>query len=541
MRRILQVFLLLLTLQPLSIKAQTDKKHLSCGTSPDDLIQIYETMQAQRGRYGNTVQTRGVTSYVPVCFHLVAKADGTGRVNESKLLDMIDQWNKTYAANGLELQFYIKYLNYVDNDALYNTPRALSGANRAFVVRKSDAMNIYICGTADDGTDPNSVTLAYYLNRFSSDDAPYAADWVVMRLLEASRENSSTVEHEVGHFFTLPHTFLGFEASPFIPTTASPCAPLTIAYNGRNIAVEKVARTGSDANCSTAGDGFCDTEPDYNFGITKGSAWNNNNNPCVYNGIAKDPTCVAVNPDETNLMGYFIGCENKFSPNQVTAMKTDYANSSYRKYLRDGNVAQSTAPVGEATLITPVNNATTESYTNLSFDWSDVSGAYGYVFEISTFASFAANVKRYVVYNSNINITNTSTGGSFLTANRAYYWRVRAFGRYVTGTNFAVENKFTTGTLNSVKEIKGIEEFTVSPNPVSQASHVELRLNSESAFIAQVKWTNIAGQVVKNQEMLFNSGLNAQLLDISELNHGLYILTIESDKGILNKKVAINR
>ncbi len=552
MRKIVQVFFILLTLSPLtqsvmaqnaliSIGAQNDKKLVSCGTSPDDLHSIFETMVENRSRYGNNVQTRGAVSYVPVCFHLVAKTDGTGRVNESKLLDMIDQWNKTYTANGLELQFYIKYLNYVDNDALYNTPRALSGANRSFIVKKADAMNVFICGTADDGTDPSSVTLAYYLNRFSSDDAPYAADWIVMRLLEASRENSSTVEHEVGHFFTLPHTFNGFEGTPFKPTAASPCAPTAINLNGRNYVVEKAARTGSDANCTTAGDGFCDTEPDYNFGITRGSDWNNNNNPCVYNGIAKDPTCIAINPDETNIMGYFIGCANKFSPNQVTAMKSDYANTVWRRYLRNGNVPQPTAPIGEANLQIPANNATTAAFNNISFDWSDVTGAYGYVFEVSTFASFAANVKRFVVYNSNINVSNANTGGTFLSTNRVYYWRVRAFGTYVTGTNFTVENKFTTGTANSVNEIQGIEAFTVSPNPVSQSAQVELRLSSENAFEANLRWTNIAGQVVKTSKTQFNSGLNAQLLDISELNQGLYILTIESEKGVLNKKIIVNR
>ena len=155
MRKIVQVFFILLTLSPLtqsvmaqnaliSIGAQNDKKLVSCGTSPDDLHSIFETMVENRTRYGNNVQTRGAVSYVPVCFHLVAKTDGTGRVNESKLLDMIDQWNKTYTANGLELQFYIKYLIYVDNDALYNTPRALSGANRSFIVKKADAMNVFI-------------------------------------------------------------------------------------------------------------------------------------------------------------------------------------------------------------------------------------------------------------------------------------------------------------------------------------------------------------------------------------------------------------
>lgn len=541
MKNLLLFFVLILPFfTPLSIEAQTQPRAISCGTGTEDLHFIYENMMELRARHTNTLQVRGAVAYVPVCFHLVAKTDGTGRVNETKLLDMIDQWNKTYAANNLELQFYIKYLNNVNNDALFDAPRALSGANKAFTVRKSDALNIFICGTADDGTSPNSTTLAYYINRFSSDDAPYAADWVVMRYQEATRENSSTVEHEVGHLFGLPHTFNGFECTPFSPTQAAPCVPLSVNCNGRNYVVEKAARTGADANCSSAGDGFCDTEPDYNFGFTQGTDWRNTNNPCVYNGIAKDPTCVAVNPDEKNLMGYYIGCENKFSPLQVAAMRNDYTNNFYRKYLRDGNVAQSTAPVGEAILQTPSNNNATEGYTKVDFDWSDVPGAYGYIFEVSTFASFTGNVKRFVVYSSNLTLDSKNVGSAFLTANRGYYWQVRAFGRYVTGTNFAVSNKFTTGSVNAVTEIKGVADFTVSPNPVSTAQAVELRLTADKSFDAVAKWQNLAGQVVKSEKLRFETGLNAQLLDIVNLNPGMYILSLESETGVLNKKVFIS-
>lgn len=533
--------LLLLFYPPLSINAQTQPRAMQCGTGTEDLHFIYENMLALREKHPHILQTRGAVAYVPVCFHLVAKTDGSGRVNESKLLDMIDQWNKTYLANGIELQFYIKYLNYVNNDALFDAPRALSGSNRAFAVRKSDAMNIFVCGTADDGTNPNSTTLAYYINRFSSDDAPYAADWVVMRYQEATRENSSTVEHEVGHLFGLPHTFNGFECTPFSPTQTSVCAPLNVNCNGRNYAVEKAARSGSDANCSTAGDGFCDTEPDYNFGFTQGTDWRNTNNPCVYNGIAKDPTCVAVNPDEKNLMGYYIGCQNKFSPMQVTAIKNDYTNNFYRRYLRDGNIAQSTAPVGEATLQIPVNNSTTAGYTRVDFDWSDVPGAYGYVFEVSTFASFTGNVRRFVVYSSNITLDSKNVGTAFLTANRNYYWQVRAFGRYVTGTNFAVSSKFTTGTVSSVNEIKSVENFTMSPNPVSSNQAVEVRLTAGEGFDAMLKWQNAAGQVVKTDKLRFDTGMNVQLVGVEGLNAGMYILTLESATGVLNKKVFVTQ
>lgn len=538
---VIPAFLFLLIFPFGRIEAQNQPRGLSCGTSPDDLHTLFENMMTLRSKYANVIQARGAVSYVPVCFHLVAKADGTGRVNESKLLDMIDQWNITYAKNNLELQFYIKYLNYVDHDGLYNAPRAISGANKAFALRKSDALNIFICGTADDGLTPNSTTLAYYINRYSIDDAPYASDWIVMRYQEAARENSSTVEHEIGHLFSLPHTFQGFECTPFSPTQAAPCAPALVNCNGRNYAVEKAARTGSDANCSTAGDGFCDTPPDYNFGFTQGTDWNNNNKPCVYNGIAKDPTCIALDPDETNLMGYYIGCENTFSPMQVSAIKNDYANSFYRKYLRDGNVVPLTAPVGEATLQVPANNATTQFFNNINFDWTDVAGAYAYVFEISTFASFTANVKRFVVYSSNINLNPQNVGATYLTANRTYYWQVRAFGRYVTGTNFAVSNKFITSGVNTVREIQGVENLTVSPNPVNQSQSLEMRMTSDRAFDAVVKWQNTAGQVMKIERIRIESGFNARLLDTAPLNEGMYILSLESETGVLNKKVFITR
>jgi Secretion system C-terminal sorting domain/Pregnancy-associated plasma protein-A len=540
MRKIILIQLLGL-LYPLSINAQNDYHPVNCGTSSEDLHLLFNNMMTLRTQHSNILEARGAVSYVPICFHLVARADGTGRVNESKLLDMVDQWNKTYSANGLELQFYIKYLNNIPNAVLFNTPSSFEGGEIAKTARKSDALNIFICGTVGDGSDPNSTTLAYYQNRFFTTDTPFSVDWIVMRSDEVSREASSTIEHEIGHFFSLPHTFNGFECTPFKPTSANPCAPKTIECNGQIFIVENAVRTGAEANCSTAGDGFCDTPPDYNFGFTNGIDWNNPNNPCVYNGIAKDPTCIAVNPDETNLMGYYTKCSSKFSVGQVSAMRSDYLNSPYRKYLRDGNTPQSTAAVGLASLTTPFNNATTQAFNNIAFDWSDVTGAYGYVFEISPFLSFISETRRFVVYSSNISLNSKNTGTGFLVSGKKYFWRVRAFGKYITGTSFTAANQFTTGKVNSVNEILGIENFTVSPNPAYISESIEVRFNSEKPFNAQVKWVNMAGQIVKMDRIPFNIGLNAQLLNISMLQQGMYILSIQSEEGVMNKKVFIEK
>lgn len=535
-RKLLVLFLTACT-YPLSIHAQNLPSEIPCGTSVSDLNTLYTNMMALRSRYGHVLETRGAVAYIPVCLHLVARVDGTGRVNEAKVLDMMDQWNKTYSSNGLELQFYIKYINNIDNSDLYNAPLSSNGTATAKTNKKTDALNIFICGSA--GGSSSSTTLAYYQNRYFEGDALYSVDWVVVRNDEASRETSSTIEHEVGHFFSLPHTFNGFECESFSPTSSNPCAPPSINCNGRFVEVEKSARTGVSANCSTAGDGFCDTPPDYNFGFTRGIDWNNPTNPCSYNGIAKDPTCIAVNPDETNLMGYFTKCSNKFSPLQVSAMRSDYLNNTYRKYLRDGNIAQSSTAIGLANIIVPFNNATTQSYSNIVFDWSDVQGAYGYVFEISPYLSFAAEVKRFVVYSSTLTLNSRNVSSGYLVANKAYFWRVRAFGRYVTGTSFTTATKFTTGRLNAIDEIAGIENLKISPNPATSSKMLELRLDSEKAFEANIQWINVAGQRIKTVKTHFNAGLNALLLDTEGLQKGLYILMIQSDEGILSQKIVI--
>jgi hypothetical protein len=220
-------------------------------------------------------------------------------------------------------------------------------------------------------------------------------------------------------------------------------------------------------------------------------------------------------------------------------MRSDYLNSPYRKYLRDGNSAQLTAAVGLASLTTPFNNATTQAFNNIAFDWSDVAGAYGYVFEISPFLSFFSETRRFVVYSSNISLNSKNTGTGFLVSGKKYFWRVRAFGKYITGTNFTAANQFTTGRVNSVNEISSIENFTVSPNPAHISESMEVRFNSEKSFNALLKWTNMAGQIVETDKIQFNLGLNAHLINISTLQQGIYILSIQSDEGVLNKRVLI--
>jgi Secretion system C-terminal sorting domain/Pregnancy-associated plasma protein-A len=537
MKKIITLFLVLTLFTPLSIFAQNVRSSNACGTSYEDLHALVETMKENRVRYGNNVQWRGVVAYIPVALHLVAKSDGTGRIAECRILDFLSDVNKTYEANGLEMQFYIKYMNYVNNDDFYDRPSSFASINRSYGLKKGDALNIFFCRTLDDGSDPNSTKLGYYARTATGGDLAYAADWIFIKNSEVENGTSSTLSHELGHFFTLAHTFYGWECAPFKPAAAAPCAPKTNPCNGA--AVENVARTGVDANCSTAADGFCDTPADYNFGF----GWND----CNWISIAKDPKCVALDPDETNVMGYFTAnCAVKFSPEQKNAIKTDYLNNSFRNYLRKGNTPPSLTALTAPTLQAPTNGSTTNSYTNINFDWTDVNGvtanepnnASGYIFEIGKFPSLI-NGYSFRVPASNFNLLSSMLPTGYMVPGKTYFWRVSPYGSYKSICNAGASNSFITGTLNAVSDISSVENFTISPNPVVDTKTVNISLTSAKQLNATVKISNVAGQVVMSEKVRFETGINAKSLNINALNKGMYILTIEAENGVLNKKLVV--
>ena len=525
MKKGLILFLLGCFLTPLSLSAQNAAahNHLQCGTSMETQQILYNDMVGFRSRYPNVAASRAV-SYIPVWFHMVAKSDGTGRTTQANVAEMLCAWNKIYENNGLEMQFYIKGFSEINLDALYNGPQSFAGTNRMITTKKNDAMNVYLTGSAGDGTG-TGVVLAYY----TAGDANYSYDWIVCSNREVNAASASTIAHEAGHMFTLPHTFFGWETTE-LPTAASPCAPTTVGYNGRVIQVEKVARTGTGSNCSTAADGFCDTPEDYNFGFS----WSGGG--CNWSGVVKDPDCVAVNPDETNIMGYFLSCLSKFSTEQKNAIRNNFLNHPKRAYLRNASTPLLTSSTPR--LVSPVSGATTNFFNNVQFDWDDVPGAISYTVEVSRFTSFGTGTKIQYVTSSDANF-NANNAAGLLVAGTRYYWRVKAVVPYKNCDNTSITGNFITGTLNNVNEIAGVSHFNVSPNPLSKSQNLSLEMNSENVFDARVKLYNVTGQLMKTENRRFAAGFSVQTISVSDLTNGTYILTVESEKGVLNKRVVI--
>jgi hypothetical protein len=529
MKKIL-VFQLLffLFLSPLSIKAQQMPQRGVCGLSAQDAQIIKNTMLESRERHPNMAPMRAV-AYVPIWFHLVAKADGTGRVGLNKIFEMLCEWNRIYAVNNTGLQFYIKGINNIDNSSLYENPRSFGGDNVIRANKKSDGVNIYMVNNANDPAQPTVNVLGYYLN--TGTGVPYEADWFIVINSQASAGGAVTIAHEAGHYFSLPHTFYGWETCPFKPTATDSCAPATISCFGNGVyTVENAARTGNDANCSTAGDAFCDTPPDYNLGLLATS--------CTYSGLASDPKCVKINPDETNIMSYFSGCQPTFSPMQVSAMQDNYINHPSRAGLRRGNIAPTAASLATPNLVSPINGAVTTYYNNFTLNWDAVPSATGYIVEISKTLSFFDSRTLYATTNA-LNINGSLVPNYLSTPSQIYYWRVKPYSNYFVCAATTARQNFVAGLVSATNEIVGVSNFDVSPNPLSNSQSLNLNLTTETAFDAQVKLFNVAGKLIKTEKHSFDAGFSTQTMSVSDLNSGLYILSVQSEKGVLNKKVII--
>ncbi|MEY4934223.1 MAG: hypothetical protein RIS64_582 [Bacteroidota bacterium] len=543
MKRFLSGFLTVCALNmPVVMFAQSSNV---CGTTTEDLKGLAKQLEQNKETFKRGLVTaRGPITYVPVNFWLVAKANGTGRVSEAKVLELLCAINRKYAE--MDIQFYLATGNffYYNNDVVYDTPKGSNGTNfigNEVYVRNNgvrhNAVNIFITNNANDETNIGSTVLGYY----APGNPRYNDDWIVIIKSQVSAARAATTEHELGHFFSLLHPFNGWDNPITYNANGTVLRDYRIAPNNcvdalapnGAVQTERVSR-GADKNCDIAGDFLCDTPADINLGF----GWNN----CAYTGPAKDPLCIAFDPDETNMMGYFDNCESTFSPLQKAMIRTDLLSNPKRAYLRPNLTPQLTPITTLPTLIAPASGATTNYSNSVRLDWSDVPGAMAYLVEVSKFNNFSADIaKRAIVFTSQFDLWEQTMPGFLLPGQQvSVYWRVTPFGNWDVCSAASATGSFLTGTAVGVHEIEHVSGFTVSPNPIAAGQSLNVQLYTAERFDAQVKVYNMTGQLLQNQAARFEIGANSQPLNVGNWGKGVYLLTIESEKGVLNKKIILN-
>jgi hypothetical protein len=533
MKRIFTKLSLFLAVMLLITSTLSAQQRGTCGiTEQSELKSLLDRTAATKELIARGLTFPRAISYVPVVFHIVTDAAGAGGVNETNILNMLCGVNDFYRAN--EIQFYIKELRYVKNDALNTNPKGFAGTAGILANKQGSGLNVFL--VRQIGSNAIGTVLGYYQN--SVGGTSYDNDCIVIINSQVSRPAAATAAHEFGHLFGMPHTFSGWDANPFAPTAAQPCAP-TLSPGGNQ--TEFVARTGARSNCNVGGDLFCDTPAEYDAGILNVSGCGPN-----YTGNMKDPDCVLIQPSFINMMSYFNGCETEFSTQQKANIKADLTTNSFRAYLRPSYTPSIVPITDSAVLVTPMNTTTTTSYNNILFDWNDVTGARNYVIEFSRFSSFSVSLGTIVVYNQSFLNYNAATypNVTALLPGTQYYWRIRPWSDGVlcpaiTTFGWNAPKSFTTGPNNSTNEIAGLTAFNVSPNPVSKNTPLELSINTINPIEGKIKILSITGQLLREEAANFQTGASSKSINISGLANGMYIVSLETSTGVMNKKFVI--
>ncbi len=455
---------------------------------------------------------RGALKYIPMTFHLVANESGSGRVTEESVLYQIASLNEQYGDQ--ESIFYIDRFNYFDNDAVYNTPRSGAANVQMKLRRDNNSINLFIVN-AIESTGPGQ-TLAYYDPQ---------EDWLVSRKGQING-SSSTLAHEVGHFFSLAHPFSGWDCNPFdIPPYSNPVAlthTIPCDGGGGSVLIELHDRS----NCNTAGDRICDTPEDYNLGLF----WQDD---CAENNSVKDINGDVIKPMTNNYMSYYNECASyEFTTTQKNLMNTDFFTFQ-RAYIRTGNVPNTTPVTDPVEYIFPINGQSAGGTNNILLDWEDTPGANTYLVIYDRFQSFTFNPQKAIVTSSEYLITED------LAEDATYYWKVWPYNESQTGAGYSATQNFKASLGTAVNDIREITGHTLSPNPVSGLDKSILTLSATKNIEGTLDVMSATGQRLSSQRVSVLSGISQIEVETSGLTGGLYFVVLHTQQGTLVERLLV--
>ncbi len=484
-----------------------------CAVGLEDGALIKERMLENRRNIAEeqiqAFQNSRAVTYIPVKYTICGDNNGSGYVDIDQVFAMHCDMNDDYRTQ--DVQFVLKDANnsvrYANNLNMYNDGSSFNSQSFMFSNKVSGAINIYLSASIN-----NSV--ASYYSGFG--------DFIFV-LNQMANGTSSTGSHEVGHFFSLNHTFYGWEGAPDFNNGT---APSTV--NGS--AVERVARSGAGSNCNSAADGFCDTPADY---IAYRAF-------CPYNSGGKDPNGVDIDPTESLIMSYFAdNCVDSFTQQQKNAIAADIISRGWQNFSAP---SPNTPTNGLGiTSNSPSNGATIELNGDVTLNWTADPNATGYVVfvERTLFGTPIESVVKAVVYGS----TSYTIPQSMLSFPRQYTYRVKPFNQYNTCGVYSSPVGFTVvAPATSVSnQFNSLAELKILSNPVN-ASTADILINVPQATTASMLLYSIDGkQILNMQNLELNAGDNLQLLDVSSLSNGVYIFVLTSPEGSLQQKMLIQR
>ncbi len=478
--------------------AQTPNRSEWCGTKGitpwfDYYRQNRDIIAAERG------DSDTAWLYVPVTLQITGSNSGSGYYPLEQAIQSVCQMNEDFAQ--AHIRYYLVQgdpVRYLNNSSWHNHQWD-GGANMIQSNKIPGRLNLFVVA------DP-------------AGNCGYSWMDAIVMGKNCSGLGNRTWAHEAGHHLSLPHPFVGWEG--FTWDYAQP-APADI---GGHLVELK-----DSSNSYIAGDYFKDTRADYlNY------RWQCNG-ASESTLLQHDPSNAPFRSDGTLIMGYsYDECGAVFTPEQITAMRANL-HDEHASYLQ---VSEPGAEIDDNAIVqlaTPIDSQSVH-YNNFTLHWNPVPNATFYVVEVFLFENLAPRLFYQTMYN-----TTSVTITKGIPNNRTLYWRVRAYNEWdvCNPANVQQLGVFKTKNFSATNDLESTVLAELSPNPVAAGYSAKLLLTSDENMEAVISVIDASGRHCFRQSVNLSYGENILDIPTENLQAGLYTISLQNEKGMILKRLAI--